>query len=99
MAVIHVCPAHSCGYAPRRQRTREAMMSSSHRIVLGLLAWPLLVSGGEAGAQTTAGQCAELTKLQVPGVAMAISKAEWFAASAGTAAAGRAPAQSALPAY
>jgi feruloyl esterase len=69
----------------------------------GLLAVMVhVIAAGEVYGQTTAAaKCAELTKLQVPGVALAITKAEWFAAGSGAAqpAGPRARAGPALPAY
>jgi hypothetical protein len=36
-----------------------------------------------ASAQTTVAQCSGLTKLQVPGFSVEITKADWIAAAAG----------------
>ena len=52
----------------------------------------LLGVASAASAQTPAAQCSGLTKLQVPGFAVEITKADWIAAAAGAAApAGAAP--------
>ena len=71
---------------------------SKSTVVIGLLACAALATARDAHGQTAAARCAELTKLQVPGVALAITKAEWLSASSGAAPAG-APARAALPAY
>ena len=71
---------------------------SKSTVVIGLLAYAALATARDAHGQTAAARCAELTKLQVPGVALAITKAEWLSASSGAAPAG-APARAALPAY
>ena len=55
-----------------------------------------------ANAQTTAAQCSALTKLQVPGFAVEITKTEWIAPGAPAAAAPAAPGAARpanLPAY
>jgi feruloyl esterase len=51
------------------------------RITLPVVAIAILVAAVPAGAQTKrdAAACAALTSLQIPGVALAITKAEWFA--------------------
>jgi hypothetical protein len=57
-----------------------------------------------AGAQTAAGVptppgCAALVKLQVPGVALTVTKTEWFPAGSAPAGRGGAPSTVKLPAY
>jgi hypothetical protein len=74
-------------------------MRTHSTTMTGLLAVIVYVAAaGEVYGQTTpAATCGELTKLQVPGVALAISKAEWITAGAG---AGQPGARAApLPAY
>ena len=45
-----------------------------------------------ASAQTPAAQCSGLTKLQVPGFSVEITKADWIAVAAGATSAAPAPA-------
>ena len=52
-----------------------------------------------AAAQTTAAQCSGLTKLQVPGFAVEITKAEWLMPAAAAAQPAGGPPRAALPAY
>ena len=82
------------------------MVSASHRVVAMIVAGLLVGSGARhAAAQTTrdASACAALTKLQLPGLALTITKAEWFAAGAplppSPGRGGTPPAATKLPAY
>src|SRR5687768_12258659 len=61
----------------------------------------LLVMASASSAQTPGAPpgCAELMKLQLPGVALAITKAEWFPAGTAPAGAGAAASAIKLPAY
>jgi hypothetical protein len=80
------------------------MRSGHRRVSLGCIAFVALVcSVAEAQAQNLrdAAACAALTKLQIPGLALSITKAQWFDAGSTPPPAGRgAPAPAVkLPAY
>jgi hypothetical protein len=65
------------------------------------IAGVIVASAVTAHAQTTrdAAACALLTKLQIPGIALSITKAEWFPEGSSPAGRGGAPSTMKLPAY